>query len=290
MSKKLTEVEWLPKKEESYRGIFIVGKNNKGKTSFLKEYSQDELFIDIKILEQEFVSSYRNLLKENQWFEYSIQNLNNISKLISKDIILKYEEPKEIETIADMTVFNCFEISENDENFTKLSSTGYMSLFLIISYLSFKKKELTNNKFCFFDEIDMYLDILNKTKLIEILVELLPNIKFIISTHSPFTIVQSKDFLIYNIETKEISYTNDIGNLEGVIKKMLNTYNSEYDISKEFQEMRKMYKSLLIDIKSPYSNYSIEDLDKLFDESKFTYKELILKSAIKKLLKQGDAD
>lgn len=289
MSKKLIEAEWLPKNEKSYKGIFIVGKNNKGKTLFLKEYSTDENFIDIKILEEEFIESYRDLTKKG-WFDYSIQNLDDIAKLISHDINLKYEEPIDIEFISKMTVFNCFKISENDSEFKPLSSTGYMSLFLIISYLNFKKEVFEKNSFCFFDEVDMYLDILNKAKLIKILVELLPNTKFVISTHSPFTIVQSKDFLIYNIETSEISYTNDIGNLEGVIKKMLNTYNSEYNISQVFKELSKIYKSLLIDIKSPYSDSNIENLLGHMDESKFTYKELILKSAIKNLLEKSEVN
>ncbi len=270
---------------KSYKGIFIVGKNNKGKSLFLKDYSDGYKVLNIKELYSEFKKAQRDSFKEN-WYSYTIktENLKIISENISNNIDIKYEQSSE-EELLDFSIFKEFKINEDNIGYFDLTSTGYISLFLISSYLLYNSEKLSKENFLFLDEIDSYLDISNKQLLVNMLSKLLPNTKFVLATHSPFTIVKTKDYLIYNIETKNIVYTNDVGNFDGILKIMLSEYTDEYLISKNFEILKKIYFKIITD--SYIKNKSEIDLSlKGFEILSFTYKEKILYNSIKNLIEK----
>lgn len=270
---------------ESYKGIFIVGKNNKGKSLFLKDYSEGYRVLNIKELYSEFKKNQRDSFKEN-WYSYTIktENLKIISENISNNIDIKYEQSSE-EELLDFSIFKEFKINEDNIGYFDLTSTGYISLFLISSYLLYNSEKLSKENFLFLDEIDSYLDISNKQLLVNMLSKLLPNTKFVLATHSPFTIVKTKDYLIYNIETKNIVYTNDVGNFDGILKIMLSEYTDEYLISKNFEILKEIYFKIITD--SYIKNKSEIDLSlKRFEILSFTYKEKILYNSIKNLIEK----
>lgn len=270
---------------KSYKGIFIVGKNNKGKSLFLKDYSEGYKVLNIKELYSEFKKAQRDSFKEN-WYSYTIktENLKIISENISNNIDIKYEQSSE-EELLDFSIFKEFKINEDNIGYFDLTSTGYISLFLISSYLLYNSEKLSKENFLFLDEIDSYLDISNKQLLVNMLSKLLPNTKFVLATHSPFTIVKTKDYLIYNIETKNIVYTNDVGNFDGILKIMLSEYTDEYLISKNFEILKKIYFKIITD--SYIKNKSEIDLSlKGFEILSFTYKEKILYNSIKNLIEK----
>lgn len=272
---------------KSYKGVFVVGKNNKGKSLFLEKYSKNHKVLNIRNLFLEFINSQRQTF-ENNWYKYTanLENLKIISGYISSNIDIKYEISSE-EDLYDFSVFKEFKLKEDDSEYYNLSSTGYISLFLISSYLLYNKNELSKESFLFLDEIDTYLDILNKQLLVKMLSKILPNTKFVFATHSPFTIVKTKDYLIYNIETNEIVYSGDIGNFDGVLKVMIKEYNDEYLISENFKILKRIYFEI---ITNSYKNLKkeIDEKMKELDTLSFTYKEKILYDSIKKLMKKEE--
>ncbi|MGL5964212.1 MAG: hypothetical protein ACRCZ2_07455 [Fusobacteriaceae bacterium] len=289
---KLKEDLSLPN-ESTYNGVFIVGKNNRGKTLFLQQYSEEKEInhikirnlIDIKFLEKDFERAKKDGYKnENNWYNKSIENMNQISNFISNDIYFKYEPLITEDDLAKKSIFSEFKISENGNEYFELSSTGYMSLFLIASYINFYKEYLNKFEFCYFDEIDMYLDITNKQLLIQMLKKIIPEVKFVLATHSPFTIVKTKKYLIYNIETRELAYTDDIGNFDGILKKMIKEYDSKYILSENFEKLKELYfKVLTKNLDSKETSEIRVELATLNIES-FTFKETILFNSIEKLL------
>lgn len=279
--------------ESTYDGIFIVGKNNRGKTLFLQNYSEEKEInhikirnlIDIKFLEKDFERAKKDGYKnENNWYNKSIENIDQISNFISNDIFFKYESLITEDDLAKKSIFSEFKISEDGNEYFELSSTGYMSLFLIASYIHFYREYLNQFEFCYFDEIDMYLDITNKQLLIQMLKQIIPEVKFVLATHSPFTIVKTKRYLIYNIETKELAYTDDIGNFEGILKKMIKEYDSKYVLSEKFEKLRKIYFEVLTKNLESREILKIKSELKMLNIESFTFKETILFNSIKNLL------
>lgn len=241
-------------KEKKNDGAFLVGGNNRGKTKILKELkkSTKSEIIEIMELENEFRESYKKSGANPgvNWYNYTCNNAKLISKFIPKNIEIKYQE-KDLENdgVIGSIEYSNFIISENGEEYTALVSTGYMSLFLLSSYLHFKKIDFETKDFLLLDEVDLYLGIDNKKMVIDILKRILPENKFIMSTHSPFTLESIDNCLIYNVETKKYYFTDDFNNLESIIKIMKTNYISKYRVSEKFEKLSNLYKEGVFGLK-----------------------------------------
>lgn len=95
---------------------------------------------------------------------------------------------------------------------------------------------------------------------------------------------KTKRYLIYNIETKELAYTDDIGNFEGILKKMIKEYDSKYVLSEKFEKLRKIYFEVLTKNLESREISEIKSELKMLNIESFTFKEIILFNSIKNLL------
>lgn len=275
------------KNYNSYNGIFIVGKNNSGKTKFLKQHSQNHIVLNIPNLTTDFYKSYRDSFREsNSWFTFTLDSLTQISKYLFPDGTseILFEDAQD-EDLIDYKFLKQFKIKHDNSVVDELTSTGYISLFLIVSYLLHNYNKFKETNFYFLDEIDTYLDISNKQLLIKILPEIIPTSKFVLATHSPFTIIKSPKCLVYEVETHKIYYTNDLGNLDGILKIMSPNYDDSYFLSENFKILKSIYFKILQE--SYYNNFSeIDAMLSTLDNSTFTYKEKILKNSIDELIRK----
>lgn len=285
-------------KHENYKNIFIVGKNNIGKTRELKELEKEGIgeLVEISKLEERFDRSYESFSKlsllrntenkENaEWYDYTRENFYNISKILERSIEIKTDREinSELEDGKKNRAIDNFRIDNSI-----FSSTGYISLFLLCSLLLFYEvKEPILQKIILLDEIDAFLDLENKQNLPRLIDSMKLKNKLMISTHSPYTILKAKGYLLLDLNKEEIYYTNDIkslGQLESILIPELKT---TYELSEELLFLSKLYKKMILN-KNNYldSNSERKLIDILSKRNSLSYKEQIILNAIEKIRRE----
>lgn len=278
---------------DSFNGIFLVGKNNGGKSRILKDfnikYQQTSKFIKVEELVNTFIKEYEkssNLLADlgnnrMTWFKYTEQNLELINEKMNHNLSGHIE----IEFITEDTnsldkenILDNFIINKNP-----LTSSGYLTLFLLVSYLLYILNIENSIVWLLLDECDTHLDIINKGSFISILSNIVidKNIKIIESTHSPYTIVKTENYIVLNTDNNEIYYSNDISSTSIAEEIITDGYLNIIEINETIKKLSIIFKYMVIESRS--SSHAESEFIGSLEYNNLTYKGKVLVNQIQKL-------
>lgn len=231
------------------------------KIEFQKKYSIAEnpgakftkYLVDLKAT-QAFTKDKEKYEKISKWFIA----FENILKTIFEDEKLKLK-------FNDETFqFSICESDRESFDFNTMSS-GYAAVFDIINDLIIRmeaqsglRTEFDMEGIVLVDEIETHLHLELQKKILPILINLFPNIQFIITTHSPFVLSSLDNAVIYDLENKTLVKTG-LKNLpyEGIVE----GYFKVDKLSEELRGKFERYKVLVS--KQNLSDEEYEELDKL---------------------------
>lgn len=162
--------------------------------------------------------------------------------------------------------FNIVEKNKQISPFTNLAD-GYSSILSIVSELilrmeNHKGKNYDINGIVLIDEIETHLHIELQKKVLPILINIFPNIQFIVSTHSPFVISSITDSVICDLENKIITenlsgYSSDI---------IIESYFNSDKYSKPLKDKLAEYEKLITQKNiSNKQQHKLEELENYFD-------------------------
>lgn len=283
-------------KNSSYKHIFIIGENNSGKTKILKNLERFQVgkLIEISKLENEFQRSFESFSTEisnqehkerGKWYEYTRNNYSKIAEVFNQNV----------EIMTDQEINEAIKNGSSEEravDFFKIngnifSSTGYISLFLLCSYLFFYNQEENKQPTLFLDEIDAFLDLKNKLDLAKIIDTMNLNIKLIVSTHSPYTMMKAKDYLIIDLNKNNLYYSNDIktmGQLENILNPELKI---KYCMNDKLLNLSKIYKRIILN-KINFLTKDESDYIQSIKNDYLSFKESIILNAIEDITKKNN--
>ena len=108
----------------------------------------------------------------------------------------------------DIDNFEFHILQENREPFDfNTMSSGYSAVFDIINDLMMRmepKKKYSTEGIVLIDEIETHLHLELQRVILPFLMELFPNIQFIVTTHSPFVLNSIDNAVIYDLETQKL--------------------------------------------------------------------------------------
>lgn len=144
------------------------------------------------------------------WF----QRFESILRTIFEDPTLKLD--------FDIDTFKFSLLQEKRERFDFNSmSSGYAAVFAILNDLIMRleKKGSDTEGIVLIDEIDTHLHLDLQKKILSILIQLFPNIQFIVSTHSPFVLSSTDNAVVFDLENQTL-VQNGLANLpyEGIVE------------------------------------------------------------------------
>ena len=189
------------------------------------------------------------------WF----QRFESILKRIFQDPSLKLD--------FDIENFQFSIIQKNREpfDFNTLSS-GYAAVFDIINDLTMRveKKGYSAEGIVLIDEIETHLHLELQKEILPFLVQMYPNIQFIVSTHSPFILSSIDNAVIFDLENKTL-VSNGLANLpyEGIVEGYFETDRLSDELRNKFER----YKSLVSKNQLSNAEYTeIMELEMVLDE------------------------
>ena len=153
----------------------------------------------------------------------------------------------------------CFKIKLPDREAFGLDemASGYEALFHIFSEIVMRMEHQAHLKYdlpgiVLIDEIELHLHISWQKKVLPFLIEVFPNLQFIVATHSPFVVSSIESAVIYDLE-KNIQ----VENLSEYSYDCL--VNSLFDTSMYSNVMNEKYKGYIELVKKGDSRNEIED-------------------------------
>ena len=170
----------------------------------------------------------------NAWFTRFI----NILRTIYEDESLRLDF--NIETFE----FSILQNGREPFNFQTMSM-GYAAVFDIIGDLIMRMEAQQSydlEGLVLIDEIETHLHVELQKKIVPILMELFPNIQFVLTTHSPFILNSTPNAVVYDLETHTL-VPNGLTNLpyEGIVE----GYFQVDTMSEELQNKFTQYKELV---------------------------------------------
>lgn len=209
--------------------------------------------VDLKAT-QAFTKNKDKFEKIEQWF----RTFENVLKVIFEDekLQLKFNE----ETFQ----FSICVSGREPFDFNTMSS-GYAAILDIINDLIIRMEAKSGLRTVFdmegvalIDEIETHLHLELQKKILPILINLFPNIQFIVTTHSPFILSSVNNVVIYDLENKTL-VENGMKNLpyEGIVE----GYFKADRLSEELRKNFSRYKVLVS--KAELSDEEYEEIDRL---------------------------
>lgn len=161
-----------------------------------------------------FAQSSGNIQRAREikdWFS----NFERVLRSIYDDNALKLEF--NIDTFA----FTIRQENREPFNFNEMSM-GYSAVFDIIGDLMMRmeaKRRYDAEGLVMIDEVETHLHVELQKKIVPILMQLFPNIQFVLTTHSPFILNSTPDAIVYDLETGML-VEDGLNNLpyEGIIE------------------------------------------------------------------------
>lgn len=167
----------------------------------------------------------------------------------------------------DIENFRFSIIQKNREpfDFNTLSS-GYAAVFDIINDLIMRVEKKGDNTegIVLIDEIETHLHLELQKEILPILVQLYPNIQFIVSTHSPFILSSIDNAVIFDLENKTL-VSEGLANLpyEGIVEGYFETDRLSDELRSKFER----YKTLVGKTQLSDAEYAeIMELEGALDE------------------------
>lgn len=149
-------------------------------------------------------------------------------------------------------------------NFQELSD-GFAAILDIVVDLMVRMEKHLNGGLSFdlpgivlIDEIETHLHLELQRKILDFLINVFPNIQFVVSTHSPFILSSAKNAVIFDMENKTL-VENGLSGLpyDGIVR----GYFEVDSLSRELREKFKRYK--LLTGKKELSDDEIEEIAKI---------------------------
>ena len=190
----------------------------------------------------------------HNWFD----NFGNLLKQIFDD--------ESIQLLFDEETF-AFSISQSGRkkfNFQELSD-GFAAILDIVVDLMVRMEKHLNGGLGFdlpgivlIDEIETHLHLELQRKVLDFLINVFPNIQFVVSTHSPFILSSAKNAVIFDMESKTL-VENGLSGLpyDGIVR----GYFEADSLSRELREKFKRYRFLTG--KKELSDDEIEEIAKI---------------------------
>jgi len=100
------------------------------------------------------------------------------------------------------------------------------------------------------DEIEAHLHVELQRKILPFLVEMFPNVQFIVATHSPFVMTSLENAIVFDLETKERLEKPSFYSYDTMVESFLNTSMYSDELKKYF----KRYKELCLKDRTPEEN------------------------------------
>lgn len=160
--------------------------------------------------------------KISTWFEHLEMNLQNLF------------ESKSLKINFDFKTLNMYFTEDNKSKYSfNTLSDGFSSVINIVSELILRMENKVKVETSYevagivlIDEIETHLHVSLQKKILPFLINLFPNIQFIVSTHSPFVLNSVSNAIIYDLENK--LRIDDLSGLsyEGIVESYF--YNSQY--------------------------------------------------------------
>lgn len=132
---------------------------------------------------------------------------------------------------------------ENREPFDfNAMSMGYAAVFDIIGDLIMRmeaKRRYDLEGLVLIDEIETHLHVELQKKIVPILMELFPNIQFVLTTHSPFILNSTPNAVVYDLENATL-VTDGLTNLpyEGIVEGYFRADLLSQELRQKFEEYR----------------------------------------------------
>ncbi|SEH25898.1 AAA family ATPase [Selenomonas sp. KH1T6] len=155
-------------------------------------------------------------------------------------------------------------------SFAEMSS-GYAAVLDIITDIMMRMEEKVKSSFdlpgiVMVDEIETHLHIELQKDILPILIELFPNIQFIVTTHSPFILSSIDNAVIYDLESKTL-VNNDKGLSNITYEGVVEGYFNSSTLSRELVNKFNRYKQLVSKKQLSDDDYAeIIDLEAYLDE------------------------
>lgn len=200
-------------------------------------------------------SNKEKLESINKWFENFTSALKELYD--TDDFSFDYDEEN-----------YDFKFHENGKVFGfNTLSDGYSAVIDIISEIMYlmevEGKYSTNydfNGIVLIDEIETHLHIDLQKKIMRILINMFPNVQFIISTHSPFILNSVENAIVYDLETRQTINNLSLYSYDRIVETYFN--NSKY--SKELELKMNRYEQL--SFKTEKEDSEIREENKLRNE------------------------
>ena len=121
-------------------------------------------------------------------------------------------------------------------------SMGYAAVFDIIGDLIMRmeaKRRYDLEGLVLIDEIETHLHVELQKKIVPILMELFPNIQFVLTTHSPFILNSTPNAVVYDLENATL-VTDGLTNLpyEGIVEGYFRADLLSQELRQKFEEYR----------------------------------------------------
>lgn len=190
------------------------------------------------------------------WF----RRFENVLRRIYQDDSLKLD--------FDIDTFQFSMLVNGREPFTfNTMSMGYAAVFDIVSDLMLRmesQRRYDLEGIVLIDEIETHLHVALQKEIVPILVELFPNIQFILTTHSPFILNSTPNAVVYDLENR-CRVADGLTDLpyEGIVEGYFNVDL----LSRELREKFEAYKRLVHSQALTDSDYAkIAELEYYLDE------------------------
>lgn len=190
------------------------------------------------------------------WF----RRFENVLRRIYQDDSLKLD--------FDIDTFQFSILVNGREPFTfNTMSMGYAAVFDIVSDLMLRmesQRRYDLEGIVLIDEIETHLHVALQKEIVPILVELFPNIQFILTTHSPFILNSTPNAVVYDLENR-CRVADGLTDLpyEGIVEGYFNVDL----LSRELREKFEAYKRLVHSQALTDSDYAkIAELEYYLDE------------------------
>lgn len=185
---------------------------------------------------QAFAKSEKNSQRAKEIEEW-FQRFENILRLIYDNNSLKLNF--DIETFQFIITIDGLEPFDFNT-----MSMGYAAVFDIISDLMMRMESQHRydlEGIVLIDEIETHLHVELQKKIVPILIELFPNIQFIMTTHSPFVLNSAPNAVVYDLE-KHMLVENGLTNLpyEGIVEGYFGADLLSQELREKFEKYRKL--------------------------------------------------
>lgn len=171
----------------------------------------------------------------NEWFLRFIRVLRSV-----------YEED-DLELDFNIETYEFTILQKNHEPFEfNTMSMGYAAIFAIIGDLMMRMeahRRYDLEGLVLIDEIETHLHVSLQKKIVPILMELFPNIQFVLTTHSPFILNSTPNAVVYDLENATL-VTDGLTNLpyEGIVEGYFGADLLSRELRQKFEEYRALVK------------------------------------------------